>query len=239
MPAAPWIMAYFGLFFDLLVVPALLWRKTRLVAFVIGVFFHCSNSLLFGIGMFPYLAIALCIFFASSLWLERIIFRKASFTEDFLAKPSLNKRQLTIGITAVYLIVQMLLPVRHWFIKGNVNWTEEGHRMAWRMMLRSKSGGIMYRIRDKHTGKEWQDFPNRILPEEQFNDLATHPDMIWQYAQYLKRSYRIKGIEPEIYATGCCSLNGKNCIPLIDPNADLAAAQWNVFGHNDWIMINY
>jgi len=237
--ASPWLMAYFGLLFDLLIVPSLLWRKTRLTAFFIGVFFHLSNSILFGIGTFPYLAIALCIFFASAEWLEQRIMRNAEFKATLLQLPSRQKQHLLTGFVLIYLLVQMLLPIRHWLIRGNVNWTEEGHRMAWRMMLRSKNGGIMFKIKDKQTGKEYQDFPNRILPREQFSDLNTHPDIIWQYAQFLKKQYKAQGIEPAIYAVGCCSLNGKACVPMINPESDLASVKWNTFGHNQWITLEY
>ncbi|WP_316930169.1 HTTM domain-containing protein [Leeuwenhoekiella sp. MAR_2009_132] len=37
--------------------------------------------------------------------------------------------------------MQLELPLRHWIIKDDVLWTEEGHRLSWRMMLRSKGGG--------------------------------------------------------------------------------------------------
>jgi hypothetical protein len=41
---------------------------------------------------------------------------------------------------AAWLILQLGLPFRHFLIPGDANWTEEGHRFSWRMMLRSKVG---------------------------------------------------------------------------------------------------
>ena len=38
------IIGFFGILFDLLVVPALLWKPTRKIAFVFSVFFHLFNS---------------------------------------------------------------------------------------------------------------------------------------------------------------------------------------------------
>ena len=230
---APWFMAYAGLLFDLLIVPALLWKRTRLFAFWVGVVFHLSNSVLFGIGTFPYLAIAMCVFFASSLWLDRKL-----PAVSFDTKPK-KTRPWVIALAAVYLFVQMVLPIRHWFIPGNVNWTEEGHRMSWRMMLRTKNGGISFRVIDKQTGGETLDYPQQVLAREQFNDLCTHPDIIWQYAQYLKQKYRKAGVVVAVYADGCAMLNGKNCLPLVDPNVDLASVQWSTFGHNSWITSSY
>lgn len=236
----PWIMAYFGLLFDALVVPALLWRRTRMAAFIIGVFFHLSNSIVFGIGMFPYLAIALCIFFASPDWVTRMLQKlkllHTAASNEFRSRPA---QYGLVAIAALYLLVQFILPLRHWAIKGNVNWTEEGHRMAWRMMLRSKSGGIVYRLKDKRSGRTWENNPGTVLTGEQYHDLITHPDLIWQYAQRLSKQEAAKDIDVAVYAIGCCSLNGKECIPLINPEADLAAADWNPFSHNSWITLRY
>ena len=44
------LFAWGGLIFDLLIVPALLWRRTRLLAYLIAVGFHLANSQLWNIG---------------------------------------------------------------------------------------------------------------------------------------------------------------------------------------------
>ncbi|MEC8832243.1 MAG: HTTM domain-containing protein, partial [Bacteroidota bacterium] len=57
------IVAVFGICFDLLVVPALLWKPTRKFAFILSIFFHLFNSVVFQIGIFPYLSLAFTVFF--------------------------------------------------------------------------------------------------------------------------------------------------------------------------------
>ena len=52
-----------GLLFDLLVVPLLLWRRTRLYAFVAAVGFHLLNAALFKIGIFPWFMILATVIF--------------------------------------------------------------------------------------------------------------------------------------------------------------------------------
>src|SRR5690606_28487222 len=47
-------IVWFGFLFDLLVIPLLLWKKTRIFVFVAGIFFHLFNSFIFHIGIFPY-----------------------------------------------------------------------------------------------------------------------------------------------------------------------------------------
>ena len=39
------------------------------------------------------------------------------------------------GLVVLFLGIQFLLPLRHLLYPGNVNWTEEGFRFAWRVML--------------------------------------------------------------------------------------------------------
>jgi len=51
-------LCYGGLLFDLLIVPLLLWRRTRTVALVAALAFHLMNAYLFTIGIFPWLMIA-------------------------------------------------------------------------------------------------------------------------------------------------------------------------------------
>ena len=46
-------IAYFGLLFDLLIIPLLLWKRTRVPVFIAAIFFHLFNSFIFHIGIFP------------------------------------------------------------------------------------------------------------------------------------------------------------------------------------------
>ena len=48
-----YLFSYGGLCFDLLIVPCLLWERTRRIAFLLSVLFHLTNAALFDIGIFP------------------------------------------------------------------------------------------------------------------------------------------------------------------------------------------
>ena len=92
------------------------------------------------------------------------------------------------------MIIQLLLPIRHHFIEGNVFWTEEGHRLSWRMMLRERSGYIIIKIKDNKTNKAFiYDF-HKNLSSKQAKQLATKPDFIWQYCQKIKEEYKDQDI---------------------------------------------
>jgi vitamin K-dependent gamma-carboxylase len=52
------------------------------------------------------------------------------------------------------LVIQLILRIRHHFIKGSELVTEEGHRLSLRMILREKSGYIRFKIVDNDTKKD-------------------------------------------------------------------------------------
>ena len=54
----------------------------------------------------------------------------------------------------IHFVVQLALPLRHHFIQGDVLWTEEGHRLSWRMMLRTRQGSIQFFITDVKPAEE-------------------------------------------------------------------------------------
>ncbi|HUH47883.1 MAG TPA: HTTM domain-containing protein, partial [Arenibacter sp.] len=131
---------------------------------------------------------------------------------------------------------QLILPVRHWFIKDDVLWTEEGHRMSWRMMLRSRDGKISFRVMDKNTGDITTVDLDAYLTRSQKDKIGSYPDFIWQFAQRLKKEYADKGEDISIFVDSKVSINGKPYRPFIDPKTDLANEKWNYLWHNAWIL---
>lgn len=230
-----WSIAYIGVFFDLIIVPLMLWDKTRKRAFIAAVFFHLFNSVVFQIGVFPYLALALFIFFFPPKTIHRIFLKKKTFYDkEEVVLPS--QYRFVIFVFGAYFLIQLLLPLRHWVISGDVLWTEEGHRMSWRMMLRHRSGYSSFRVVDKATGKESYINKKDFLTPTQIGATNTGADMIWQFAQYLKHYYAEKGQDVEVYVNAKVGVNGRQPESFIDPKVDLAAEKWNYFGHNEWIM---
>lgn len=229
-PAAPWVISYVGLMFDLLVVPMLLYPRTRVAAFVLSIVFHLGNSLIFQIGTFPYLALTLSVFFFPARMFERLLPKYGDAnTGDAGNSP------LKMLLAGTYLIWQLVLPLRHWAFPGDVAWTEEGHRMAWRMMLRSKTGYVNFKVRDT-SGHEWIESPYTHLHPEQAADVSKQPDMCWQFAQYLRHVYAGKGIiGVQVFAMGEASVNGGPSAPLVDSQVNLAGERWKPFTHHHWI----
>ena len=153
-PIMPWVIVYGGLLFDLFVVPGLLYRKSRPLFFILLVGFHLFNGIIFKIGSFPFLAVSLCVFFFPAAYFDRFL-GKANY-KNLLPNFSERKNKLINAAVVGYAALQIFLPLRHFLIKGDVGWTEEGHRMAWQMMLRSKRGTVYFEVKDKNVVFSWE-----------------------------------------------------------------------------------
>lgn len=226
-------IAWGGVLYDGTIFFLLLHPRTRKLGFVLSIFFNLFNSYVFQIGIFPYLMIGLTVFFFPPETIRRIFFKKKPKVYAIRKKLSLGWTYLIAG----YFLVQLLLPLRHHLIKGDVGFTEEGHRLSWRMMLRAKSGYLNIYVEDKQTGeRERIDLVQHLSPDQR-SAIAGQPDMIWQLAQRLKSEYQAKGQDVAVYANSKISLNGHKRLPLIDDKVDLGSVPWEPFKHADWILI--
>ena len=221
-------IAYAGLFFDLFIIPLMLWKKTRKYAFVASIFFHLFNKTHLGIGIFPFLALSFSIFFFPAGFFRKYFKTKAA-NQNFVPK-----KTIFLYIFIPFFIIQLLLPLRHWFIKGDVLWTEEGHRLSWRMMLRHKSGITKFIVVDNKTKEQHYYKLRKLLTKKQIRVMRTKPDMIWQTAQKIREEY--KGQDISIYIDSQVSVNGKPMVRLINPTINFTKAKWDYFCHNEWIL---
>ncbi len=230
-------ITYFGILFDLLIIPLLLWKRTRLAAFCISIFFHLFNSIVFQIGIFPYLSLAFSVFFFSKERIHHIFMKKKEFyNANEIIVPAYKK--ILIPIALVWFVIQIALPSRHWLIPGDVLWTEEGHRMSWRMMLRGRSGTTNFYVLDKNDPNAKQKYidKNKYLSRKQLRLVSGKPDAMWQFAQYLKKEAAAEGKDIAVFVKSKVSVNGKKRKTFIDPEVDLASAPWNYFTTNPWIL---
>lgn len=229
-----WVMAYMGILFDLVIVPLLLWRRTRLLGFAISIFFHLFNSIVFQIGIFPYMSIAFALFFFSPETLHRFLPKKKLYAGNEIIVP--KYKNILVVVFSVYFAFQIGLPLRHWVFKDDVLWTEEGHRLSWRMMLRSRSGTLNVYIADKKNGeRELYDY-SKILGYKQNAAVRSKPDLMWQLAQKIKETEAKNGKDVAVYMESFVSINDGPFHPFTNPNVDLAAEEWHPFKHSDWIL---
>jgi hypothetical protein len=233
----PWVhraVGVFGILFDFGVVPLLLFRSSRKWAFVASIFFHLFNSLVFQIGIFPYLSLAFTVFFYEPETIRRLFFPSKPLPGPLhIKKP--EHAIVLLSFLSLYFCLQVALPLRHHFIQGDVLWTEEGHRMSWRMMLRSRNGNLAFRVVDKESGateirlEDW-------LSDKQARKVQAYPDFAWQFAQRLRNHYLETGRDISVFASGMVRVNRRKLAPFIDPETDLAAVPWEPFLHHSWIL---
>ena len=236
---ADWVVYSFvigGLLLDLLVVPLLLWRRTRLFGFAAAIAFNLTNAVIFDIGIFPWLMLgALLIFFPPDL-LRRFAREFMSSRETLPAPASVtptadpdsygpltHSQKFVAGLLATYLVVQLIFPLRHYLYPGDVSWTEEGHNFSWHMKLRTKVGEAVFTVIHPPTGQTWTIKPQDYLKSHQVVKMTTKPDLILHFAHYLADEKRREGFDNvEVRARVMVSLNGRQPQLLIDPEVDLA-----------------
>ncbi len=254
--ATAWIMAWVGAAFDLSIAFLMLNRRTRKFGFAFAIAFHLTNHLIFNIGIFPYLSVALTAMFFPPNW-PRIVVdfvrrRWAKAEKWFLSwqlhlqdipqlqpalwQNDLSYRNILTLIFGLLICLQCFLPLRHWWYPGDVAWSEEGHRYAWRMMLRAKQGNGHFVVKNLTTGEEERVNPRKELSAKQARKLWTHPDMILQYAHHLRDQERFEGHNVAIFAIVKVKLNEGQYHPYIDPEVDLATIEWSLWQASPWIL---
>ncbi len=233
--ATAWFMSYAGLAFDLAVGPLLLYRRTRPYALVAACLFHLTNSMLFEIGIFPWLMLAATTLFCDPSWPRRL--RLLPPHRGVVAPvPTGRLRTALTAAMAAWFVVHTVLPLRHWAYPGDVAWTEEGHRFSWRMKLRDKEGRARFRLEDLDTGERWVVHPEGRLPKRSEAMMRTRPDLLLQYAHHLAAEARAQGhARVAVYADVEVRLNGRRAQRLVDPSVDLAT-QPRTLGHASWIL---
>ena len=230
--------SYGGLLLDLTIGFLLLWRQTRLPAFLALLFFHLMNKWLFNIGIFPYLMIAAIILFVDPDWPRKIL-RGAQLVLPAAAPLKFRNRQAWVfGFVTLYLSLQILIPLRHWLYPSYVAWSEEGHRFSWRMKLRGKTATEFgFIVTNPQTNESWLADMRQDLTTRQISKMSTRPDMMIQYAHFLRNKLEQAGIQnPVIQAHAKVSLNGRVPQFIVDPSANLAEVPANILAAYDWLL---
>lgn len=223
IPWAAKTFALIGMGFDLLIAPALLWRRTRLWATGAVAVFHLTNARLFSIGIFPWLMLAATVLFYPPGWPRRLFQRRAPQTASTETPPRLQR--LILAALAAWFAVQIYLPLRHWQYPGEVNWTERGHNYSWHMKLRNKWGEIRMFAVNPETQEGVELDLRDHLNRRQLRKMATRPHMIQQFAQHLGRQLHAEtGVPMKMHVHSEVSLNGRDLALMIDPTVDLMTA---------------
>lgn len=236
-------MSWGGMLYDLSIPFLLLYRKTRVFAFALVVFFHVFTRVLFPIGMFPFIMIvSTLIFFDAGLHkkiiktLKRLL--PASNSYQILKNKTFNYkyRKPIMAFLMLFFCVQLVFPFRYLVYPGELFWTEEGYRFSWRVMLIEKMGIATFKIVNKETGDFFLVDNTDFLTSFQEKQMSFQPDFILEYAHYLGDHFTSQGHKNvQVFVESYVALNGRLSTPFIDKNVDLYAEKES-FKPKHWIL---
>ena len=237
-----YFFSWFGAIYDLTVPFFLLNKKTRPFAYAAVILFHVTTSLLFPIGMFPYIMILATLIFFEPKTIDSIfqaIKQKWQSlpiaTDNGSIQFRTNQKRILQGLFVVFFSIQIILPWRYLFTPGELFWTEEGFRFSWRVMLIEKMGYAQFIVKDSKTGEKIIVNNNDFLTKNQEKMMATQADFILQYAHFLHDHFAKNGMnDPKVYTVNYVSLNGRRSRLFADTDVNLAEEN-DSFDHKNWI----
>jgi vitamin K-dependent gamma-carboxylase len=232
-------MSVTGMLYDLLI-PVLfsLGGFWRIIGFGLTCVFHITNKIIFSIGIFPYLSLALATVYFEFDWplrvwngtVGRILYGWLGFgrADETTADHEGTKQQhprvadtttapfvstyKTKLMTIVLVMVaghQILYPLRHYLYPGDVTWNELGHRYSWRMKLRDKVG--MVKCGRELPDGHIEEVPSgSFLTKKQERTIAGRPEMVEEYAHYLSEYFTYLAGDGKHCPIYCLSLASVN-----------------------------
>lgn len=229
-----YLFSWVGALFDLTIVGWLLWRPTRLFAYVAVVAFHVATAMLFQIGVFPWVMIALTPVFFAPDWPHqlRLHLRRVSGRDDSVSalvggadrvagvRADRIGRWTTAALVAM-IAVNVVLPLRHYAADGNVRFNDDGYYLSWRVMLTERAGFLEFDVRDRRTGETWTVRPDLVLEEWQTAQASRRPDLALATAHLIADSYRPRDVE--VFANSWVAFNGTPRQRWLDPDVDLSS----------------
>ncbi|HET8861601.1 HTTM domain-containing protein [Marivirga sp.] len=231
------IFSWFGAFYDLTIPFFLLWKRTRVVAYLTVIAFHFMTAALFQIGMFPYIMVVSTLIFFSEDYHKKVWVKLFPKREEELPKSTAFNTPVIIKyFLVIYFSLQILLPFRYILYPGKLFWTEQGYRFSWRVMLMEKVGYSQFSVNIPEINKSFEVLPSQYLTSVQEKMMNTQPDMLLQFAHFLRDKFQLKyNAEVEVFVESYATINGKGSRPFINPNVNLATIKKG-YQHKNWVL---
>ena len=239
-------MSWGGMFYDLSIPFLLMIKRTRVIAFLLVIFFHVFTLVLFPIGMFPHIMIFSSMIFFSSRFHERIIRLIITYSSTIKLKMESNVlekfenykppfKKIRLSIVILFFIIQVLFPFRYQLYPGELFWHEQGYRFSWRVMLIEKIGYTNFKIVDPKTSKSFMVDSSEYLTSFQEKQMSFQPDFILEFSHFLGEKFSTENKRVEVYADSFVALNGRPSQRFIDPNVNLYNEKES-FKNKNWIL---
>ncbi|MFN2260465.1 MAG: HTTM domain-containing protein [Psychroflexus sp.] len=237
-------MSWSGMFYDLLIPFLLLYKRTRIFAFILVVFFHVFTRVLFPIGMFPYVMIVGSLIFFDAKVHHKIINVIRKILKLFKIKPksvstavfNYANQKLVLNFLVLFFVIQLLMPFRYVLYPSELFWREDAYRFSWRVMLMEKRGYAYFKVVNPEKETYFYVDNSDFLSSFQEKQMSTQPDFILEYAHFLGEHFKSQGHQPiEIYVESYVALNGRRSQAYIDPDVDLLK-EYESFKSKTWIL---
>jgi hypothetical protein len=222
--------------------PLLLWQRTRMPVFLLYCVFHLLNAYFFNIGIFPWLTIAATLIFFPPDWPQRLArwslarFEPVPPVRETPLPPGRPLALLPLAAVALWIAVQIAVPLRSLAFPTEVRWSGDGHRFAWRMRLYDRDAYGEFVVQDRD-GTVWIVDARDFLTVRQTATMLTRSDMILQFAQHLETVWRAEGHgDVAVYAHVWKSLNGRAYQPYVDSTVDLTEVRLALFRPDPWVL---
>jgi len=142
-----YLFSFGGIIFDL-TIGFLLWnRKTRALGFVLVLFFHLWNKFMLGIQIFPWFMIITLVVFLDPDQPQKFFSKICSIFKSITDRePPLKQKfgpsKVIKTLIALYIFIQLAIPLRHFLYPCDVNWTHLGQYFSWHFMNNNMWGKI-------------------------------------------------------------------------------------------------
>jgi len=225
--------SWFAAVYDCTIVYFLLFTKTRKWAYTTVVIFHLLTAVFFNIGIFPWLMITSNLIFFGDAFHARLYRQKSTFAPTKNDVPHIPL--YLVLVVAVFLAIQLILPMRHLAFGGNTMVTELGYRFGWRVMLLEKAGVATFTLRDQENERYMEIDNSEYLTEFQEKQMAIQPDFMLQFAQHIAEQNSGLVSHPIVTVSSFITLNGRVSQRFIQPDLDLlkVADDWS---DKPWII---
>jgi len=229
--AASWT----GAVYDLTIPFWLLWARSRPWAYLAVVVFHVMTAVLFHIGMFPWIMMVTAVIFFPPDWARKWLRKhRTPNIQNRTSKERDDGRLQKAGlcILGVYVVLQLVVPLRSFLYPQQGAWDGRGFNFAWRVMLVEKTGYVEFFAFDPVTGTRERLSTSHLITPRQRVLMAQDPGMIRQLAVRLAEDLSAQG-KPgwEVRADAWATLNGHPSQRLIRPEVNLAGSL-----PTDWIV---
>ena len=231
----PYVFSWSGAFYDLTIPFFLLMNRTRPFAYLAVIGFHVMTAILFPIGMFPFIMIGATLIFFPPKFHEGVLSFLGERISEISNPVRLPSKFIRAGL-GVFLIFQLLFPFRHFLYPGELFWHEQGFRFSWRVMLIEKVGNAFYYVQNDEMPRPLFVNNREFLTPMQEKMMATQPDMLVEYAHFLKDHYESLGVSnPKITADVYVTLNGRQSTRFIDNTVDLSRVE-DTWKPKRWVL---